>query len=518
MSLLGLDIGSYSIKYVQVKKGPRGLKVINFGSYPVPDTSPEAADQQKDQVVSETLRKNFQSKSLNNTFLTSAVSGLKVLFKNVQIPKAAQKELAKAVPWACRKDLPFPVESTLFEYKRLDKKGKSSDDKLDVFVVAAQQDLVSNHLALLGAAGITPSKVSTVPVALWNLFHEILKKPGSKCFGVIDIGANSSHIVFINQGHLEFAREVSTGGDDFTEALTGTIFVDGREISFDARRAEAIKRNYGFPDDGSEKNTKEGIPFKEISALIGPVSERLLGEVQRTIDFFKEKFHVGEIEKIYLTGGGALMPNLVQRLSRELNTPVEVFNPFEFLTFKKLREQPRLLAMGPRFAVSIGLALDTDKAFNLLPQQLKGSYGFKYLRRIFRYGFMIAILIMVLLSQNVARQFKKIEAKFTRLSAEYERVKPRREKFLALQNELKRLNSIKAAQKTGLDLNLAAPNHLKAISNLIPRNITLTSFKIAYDKKKIEGTKEQYYTRELLLLTGVAFENNSMEGINLAKF
>lgn len=516
-SLVGLDIGSRSVKYVQLKKIAGALKIINFGNYPVPDTSIDSEEKGKEQILSKILQENFNNRSFKITLLTSAVSGLKVLYKNIQVPKAARKELAKAVPWACRKDLPFPVESTVFEYQLVDKKNKS-DDKLDVFVVAAQKDLVFNHVKALQNAQISPTKVSTIPVALWKLYRTIFRKETQKCVGLIDIGANTSHIVFVKQGQLEFAREISTGCADFTEALTGAIFVAGHEINLDAKQAESIQREYGFPDEVKDKSTKEGVPLKEVAALLGPVFERLVSGIQRTIDFFKEKLQVDAVEKIYLTGGGALMTNLIPRLSKELNIEIDLLNPFELFTFKKFKNKPELRSMGPRFAVAVGLALDTQKAFNLLPQQLKGSYTFQYLKRIFRYGFVIAILLMVLLSQNVSRQFKKIKNEFKRINSEYALVKPRRDKFLELQNELKKLNAVRRVYSASLDINLAAANHLKAISYLIPRNITLTSFRISYEKRKVKGSENEYATIELLLLTGVAFETNSMEGINLAKF
>ena len=210
--------------------------MINFGNFPIPDSPTGLDEKQKQQLFSESLRKNFENRPFKNTLITSAVYGLKVLFKNIQVPKTAQKELSKAVPWACRKDLPFPVESTLFEYKQIENKNKSAE-QLDIFVVAAQKELVASHIEILKEAQITPAKVSTVPVALWNLFKETLKKEPNKCFGLIDIGSSSSHIVFIKNGHLEFARQISTGAGDFTEALTGAIFVSGEEISLDAEKS-----------------------------------------------------------------------------------------------------------------------------------------------------------------------------------------------------------------------------------------------------------------------------------------
>ena len=94
-SFVGLDIGTHSVKYAQVKKAFGGLQGINFGSFPVPDTLTDMDDRQKNRLLSETLQKNLQNRRFKNALFTSAVYGLKVLFKNIKVQKTAQNEFAK---------------------------------------------------------------------------------------------------------------------------------------------------------------------------------------------------------------------------------------------------------------------------------------------------------------------------------------------------------------------------------------------------------------------------------------
>ncbi|MFQ5754251.1 MAG: pilus assembly protein PilM, partial [bacterium] len=265
--LLGLDIGSNSLKYVILKKTTRGLKLIDCGMRSIAKASVDASEQEKRALIVRTIRKKFKIQSVKNTLVTSAVSGLEVLYQNIQVPKMARKELAKAVPWACRKDFPFPIDATIFEYQIID----HTNGKFNIFVEAAQKDLVTNHVQMLQNAKIGPAKVSTVPVALWNLFRAVVKKQADKCHAVIDIGGSSSHIVFINHGQLLFAREISTAGDDITHALTGSIFIEGQEIHVSPERAERFKRKYGILDKDNDDNAEDNIPLKEISVMMAPV-------------------------------------------------------------------------------------------------------------------------------------------------------------------------------------------------------------------------------------------------------
>jgi type IV pilus assembly protein PilM len=513
-----LDLGTRALKYVILKKTARGLKLIHCGIRPIPKASIDANEEDQSALLSQLLQQTLKSKKLRNTLLTTAVSGLEVMFHNVRVPKMARKELKQAIPWACRKDLPFPLESSVIEFKIIADSQKNSDGKLDVLVIAAQQSLVSKHLNVLTNAQVTPAKVSTVPVALWNLFRLAVKRDIEKCYAVIDIGAASSHIVIINNGQLEFAREITIASDDFSEALTGSIFIDGKEISLSGDRADQIKREYGFPVEGDEGFTEEGIPLKEISVMMGPVLERLVNEIQRTIEFYKEKFRIEDVEKIFLTGGGSFIKNLCPNLARELNSKVEILNPFEIISTKKIANQEELEKLGPRFAVSVGLALDTNKELNLLPQALRGAHTFQYLKKMFGYLFVILLLFMTFLSQDISQQITKIDREFKRIQKEYKMAESKRQQFVKLQNRLTTLKAMRDNYKEKMQINLSASNHLKVISHLIPKNVALTSFKVDHRNVKLKGEGKEVITREVLILTGVAFENNSMEGINLAKF
>lgn len=528
-SLLGLDIGTDSIKTVHLKKSGRSLKFINLKLSTNPFIDPEHTKEEKTQILATVLSKNFNIKDFKNAVIRTAISGMEVVFKNVQVPHMAKKELAKAVPWACRKDFPFPLESTVFDFKNITEAEKKGS-KWDMFVVAAQKELISNHLNILGPSRILPAKISTIPEALWRAFQLGDKKDSGKCHILMDIGANSSHIVFINKGRLEFAREISTGGADFTNSLAGVFFVDGKETDISIEEAEKIKQKYGLPDeDAGEIITDEGMPLQELSVMMGPILERLISNVQRTIEFYKEKFKVEGITEFYLTGGGALMANLPEKLAGEINLAVKLFNPFDFISLKKTDNAESLKSKGPMFAVPVGLAVGKVNELNLLPPELKGSYTIEYLKKIYKYVFIIFVLVMAFLSQSIADKVSSFESEFRRLTKEFRNSEPMRKKYLMLQQTHQDLLAIKSRYGNSLESDIHAVNYLKIISVTIPKNITLTSLRIFFRKiknedansKKKKTKKEQdveVVEKEFVVLDGIAFENNSMEGMNLATF
>ncbi len=520
VSLLGLDFGVRSCKYIRIKKSARGVRLIAAGNFAAPPVGEDNLGY-KDWYLTaaQFLSRNIDAKHLKNVLVATAVSGMEVVFKNVEVPKMSRKDLARAVPWACRKDFPFPIEATAFEFRVIENSKKKPDSKLDVLVVAAQKEFIEQQLQGLAEAKVTPAKISTIPAALWQTFLLCASKDISdKPHALVDIGHRSSHVTFVNEKQLQFARELSIGGSDFIQALTGDLFIDGKELSLGEAEAEQIICRYGIPQEGDQSTILDGVAIKEVAVLLWPQFERLASDIQRTMEFYKEKFKVETLAGIYLSGGGALMPNLADMLHGQLGLAVEKLNPFDVISAKKHPKFEALHQVGPSFAVAVGLALDDSRELNLLPERLKESYFLRYLKRIFRYFIVVFILLMAFLSQDVTREFRKIQVEFQRLNAEFVRGEPRRKKFLQLQQAHKTLREMNRQFANSIDIDLEAAGHLKAISHFIPANMALTSLRIKWHQQDAEGEGGEDFVRKVMMLEGVAFPDDSMEGMALAGF
>ncbi len=518
-SFLGLDLGSSSIKHVLLRKSATGIRLLSVGAHKSAAPAWKATPPDGQSALAGVLREKPLSGQVKNALVTSAVSGMEVVFKNIEMPRMSRKDLHRAVPWACRKDFPFPVEATIFEFTSFSDAKVKDGKKTPVFVIGALRELVERHVHTLNAAGIAPAKVSTIPAALLRTFRLCASKEMlNESYAVIDIGTESSHIVFLNKGRLQFARQISTGGGEFTEALTGDIFVDGREIYLRESEAEGLKRRYGIPSENDESLIAGGIALREVAVMLGPIVERLASELQRTAEFCKEKFKVAKLSGIFLTGGGALMPNLATRLENQLSLPVRNLNPFDAIALNKHPRADELYSMGPRFAVAVGLALDTGRELNLLPESMRGAHLFQYLKRVFRYVVVMAILVMVLLSQATSRQVSQIERSLNALRSQYREAEPRRQTYIRLQQRQQALLAQRKQYEEVLDVDLDAAEHLRAISQFILPHMTLTSMRI--ERRELAGKKkgDAPAVKKIMVLDGVAFETNSMEGMNLARF
>jgi type IV pilus assembly protein PilM len=159
---------------------------------------------------------------------------------------------------------------------------------------------------------------------------------GTGCVAFVDIGARRMDINVARHGTLRFSRSVPLGGEVLTQSLV-------RAFGTDASEAEIIKREQGLAGKA-----------KVLEAL-GPDVDRLVVEIQRSVDYYRAQSHDGALEALWLGGGTSLMPGFVEHVMRFFDTKVARFNPFEGMDCREVRLD--LDAVAPRFIAGVGLAL-----------------------------------------------------------------------------------------------------------------------------------------------------------------
>jgi type IV pilus assembly protein PilM len=521
---VGLDLGSRYLKYVAMSKTRSGYQLEDYDCVEMRRLPAEMSEEEKEKLVAEQVRAFLSSKPLRNCWITSAISGLNVLFRYHLLPHMPKKDLAEAVPWATRKDLPFPVESALIDYVVLGERKEDNAVKLEVAAVATPAAVVNRHLAQLKNNHLTPQKVSTVTAALWNLVIQ-KKEPASKNIMVVDIGALSTHILFVESGRLLFVREITTAGDEFTEALTSTVYTEGHNVTLSPAEAEHLKQEYGLPNADDDATTESGIPFSQIAVLLRPAVERFVNEIRRSIDYYREKFKAEAVQQILITGGGARLQHFAQALAKELGVAVEVLDPLQFVSLKKFQRDDALYRLAPQFAVAVGLALDRRKELNLLPPALKGAFRLRAAQKYFRYTALFGLIAIVCVTGFEYFRSQQFTNDLKRLQFEYSRLLPRRDQYAGLSRQRDELQQNLDAYQSRISIRLTAPDHLRALSNLIPASLVLTSVTIETmpnDTKKDEGGDEYI---DFIVINGIVLpasdrdsRKGAKEGVALADF
>ena len=271
--------------------------------------------------------------------MATSVSGHAVIVKRITVPAASEEELYDAIPYEAQQHIPFDMADVNLSYQALGP--STSATGTDVMLVAVKREKILNHTNVLSQAGKAPAVVDYDGFAVFNAFEMNYDIPGAQMAALLNIGASIMNIVIGRGGNPLFTRDVSVGGNQYTDTLQKEL-----DLSFDD--AEKLKQGVEVPNVTREQT----VPH------LRSVTEILVLEIQKTFDFFRQTTSTENIQHIYVSGGTARIEGLVDQLKEEFNIPVEVINPLQrVLIDPKKFDISYVDDIAPRMSVAVGLAL-----------------------------------------------------------------------------------------------------------------------------------------------------------------
>jgi type IV pilus assembly protein PilM len=336
--LVGLDIGSSSIKAVELERRGDGYDLVSFAIAPLgPDVVVDGVVRDPD-LVSQTITKLFTDSGIKTRNVAASVSGHSVIVKKITVAANNEEELASAIPYEAQQQIQLDMEDIKLSYQVL---GSASSSAFDVLLAAVKREKVANYTEVLQQARAVPVVIDIDAFALGNAFEMNYEPHPNLVVALLNIGASTMNISIIRGGVPLFTRDVSVGGNLYTDALQ-------KEFGLSFADAESLKEGRQFGDVKVERR----------SAHIRSVSEILLLEIQKTLDFFRQNATGEAIQNIYLAGGSARVEGLADLLRQDLNAPVEIIDPFRKVKIDPTRfDLDYVGELRPRMAVAVGLAL-----------------------------------------------------------------------------------------------------------------------------------------------------------------
>ncbi len=324
--LVGLDIGSSSVKAIELKKRGSEYELVNWGIENLgQDTVVDGAIM--DAIsVSTAIDKIFADHKIKTKDVATSVSGHSVIVKRVTVNAAAEDEVASAIEYEAQQHIPFDLADVFKDYQLLGP--ASSGGGYDVMLVAVKREKILNHTNVLSQSAKNATIVDIDAFALQNAFEVNYDPPSDLMVALLNVGASIMNINIVRGGVPLFTRDVSVGGNQYTDTLQ-------KELDLSYEDAEKLKHGQEIPN----------IQPDQKSPHIRSVSEILLLEIQKTFDFFRQTASTENVQHIYVAGGTARIEGLIDLLKEEFNIPVEILNPFQKVT------------IGPRMTVAMGLAL-----------------------------------------------------------------------------------------------------------------------------------------------------------------
>jgi len=341
-ALTGLDIGSTSVKAVQLKRTGAGYQLVAAGMEPLPPNLVVDGAVVDAQGVAEKINTVFSAQGISSTGVATSICGHSVIVKRLPMPLMSEMELYDQLPIQAAEHIPFDVADVSLSYQLLGR----SDTELDVLLVAARKDRIKNRMETLARAGKEGRVLDVDAFALENCFEANYEPHPGELVALLNIGAAVMNINIARDGAPLFTRDVAMGGADFTEALRKKL-----DMSFE--EAEQLKTG----------GTSAGVGDAQHDAILRPVSERLVGEIKKTFDFFRATSSGQEISCLFVAGGTARLPGLPELMRLELGLPVDELNPFRKILIPPGHPNEIALRVGSaQFAVAVGLGMRTQEA------------------------------------------------------------------------------------------------------------------------------------------------------------
>jgi len=335
--LVGLDIGSSSIKSVELKSTKHGYELVSFGLEPLAqDTVVDGAIMDAP-LVAGAIGTIFDRQEIKTRSVATAVSGHSVIVKPVTLPVMTDEELYDRIQSEASQYIPFDISDVNLDYQLLD----SSESEMHVLLVAVKKDKILNHTNVLAQAGKTPMVVDIDAFALQNCYEVNYDPDPSHTVALLNIGASVMNINIVRGGSPLFTRDVSVGGNQYTDALQ-------KELDLSYEDAERLKKGEAVA----------GVNEEHRGTILRSVSDILILVIQKTFDFFRATASGDNIQRIYVAGGTARVPGLVDLLREEFALPVEELYPFRKIVINPGRHnEDQVRELAPRLAIAVGLAL-----------------------------------------------------------------------------------------------------------------------------------------------------------------
>ncbi len=340
---LGLDIGSRSVKLVQLRESKKGIQLANFSMAPLPSEAIVDGALMNASAVVDTIQGMVSAQKLKTKEVAVSISGHSVIIKKISLPAMTQDELDESIKWEAEQYIPFDVNDVYLDYQIL--QSRPEQGQMDVLLVAAKKEVVDEYSGIVREAGLEPVVVDVDCFTIQNTFEVNYGFPPGEAVVLLDIGASTININIISNGITTFTRDISMGGNQFTEEIQKQL-----NVSFD--EAEAYKL-------GGERGVDaDSVVPQEVERVMASVSESMASEIHRSLDFYLATSSEGRMSRVYLSGGTAKVPSLARTIENRVGVAVELVDPFRNIQVDpKLFNLDYLNEVRPLAVCAVGLGL-----------------------------------------------------------------------------------------------------------------------------------------------------------------
>jgi type IV pilus assembly protein PilM len=372
---IALDIGTESIRMLQMRPAGGGLAVRACGRRRLPASSPREGQAWR-QLVTDAARELLREGDFRGRRVASALSCNDLKIKNVRLPNLSADKLDEAVRWEAKERFGCDLAPDQLYYLRAGQVRQGTDPTQEIILVAAPGEVVDAHLSLLADIGLRPEHIEAEPVALFRPFERMLRRRADEgaVTVVVDLGYSATRVVVARGRQIVLIKAIGIGGRRFTEAVAKQLnipFEEARELREQIAREQGSDRARGGSADG--QGEPNSVSWTILDALRGDVEE-LAREIALCLRYCSVTFRGLRPKQVTIAGGQARDRAMVRLLSEQLGVECLLGQPLKGIDTSGVDFESDRRGMLAEWNVCVGLALRSAEPETESPRSSHGSH------------------------------------------------------------------------------------------------------------------------------------------------
>ena len=334
---VGLDIGSGFVKLVEVDHAGDQPEVSRVAMRPLAPDAIVEGEVMDPGLVAETVSDLFRDIGIKGKEVVTAVGGHDVIIKKIEMDRMKESDAREVIRWEAEQHVPFDIKSVELDFQILNP--DDEDLQMEVLLVAAKRELVDHKVSLLMDSGLNPSMIDVDAFALHNAFEHNYPEAMEGIVALVNIGHEITNVNILENG----------------------IPILTRDIPFGSRRLrETLQREHGLTAEQAEEVVQGREDLADLQRAVEAAADEVAVGIERASAFLMTRQSNAGLGRIFLSGGGARIPEMAAQLANRMGVETSVANPFERVPVRPDAGVEMVLEeAGPMLLLPLGLALRT---------------------------------------------------------------------------------------------------------------------------------------------------------------
>ncbi|QOC24266.1 pilus assembly protein PilM [Wenzhouxiangella sp. AB-CW3] len=338
--LVGVDIGSSSIKVLQLSQSGSGHRVEAFALEPVPEGAVSEGMISEPDEVAEALKRAIKRSGTKAKHCAMAVAGAAVISKIITLSSdLSEDDIEAQIEVEANQYIPYPREEVSLDFEVLGPSPRNAE-LVEILLAASKTEHVDMRREVADLAGLEVRVIDVESFAVANAFDLVRRRAGideTETIGVLNMGSSASTLIALRGNRSIYSREHGFGGQQLIEECMRRYGMDQEQASFLQRGEEPPA---GFEDE-----------------LLEPFRQSVIQQISRALQFYSSSSDYSGINTLFLTGGSAATPGLAEALGDEVGMSCELADPLQGMRLAPSVNAGELERVRPSFTTACGLAL-----------------------------------------------------------------------------------------------------------------------------------------------------------------